>query len=51
VMVASNPRNRRAFAISSDVPKRFIGTIPAIFSLMWAIASLLVNTLPRIGVS
>ena len=51
VKVASNPRKRTGFAISSGVPQRFIGTIPAIFSLIWTASSLLVNTLPMIGVS
>src|SRR5271156_4239430 len=51
VKVASNARKRTALAISSDVPQRFIGIIPAIFSLIWAASSLPVNTLPMIGVS
>src|SRR5271165_61001 len=50
VKVASNARKRTALAISSDVPKRFIGTIPVIFSLIWAASSLPVNTLSMIGV-
>ena len=33
VKVASNPRKRTAFAISSDFPKRFIGIMPIVFSL------------------
>ena len=49
--VASNARKRTALAISSDVPKRFIGTIPVIFSLIWAASSLPGNALPMIGVS
>ena len=49
--VASNARKRTALAISSDIPQRFIGTIPIIFSLIWAAASLSGNALPRIGVS
>src|SRR5271163_5246545 len=51
VKVASNARKRTALAISSDFPQRFIGTMPFIFSLIWAASSLLVNTLPMIGVS
>jgi hypothetical protein len=38
-------------AISSDVPQRFIGIIPIIFSRIWAASSLPLNTLPTIGVS
>src|SRR5579883_2634877 len=51
VKVASKARKRTALAISSDVPQRFIGTMPFIFSLIWAASSLPVNTLPTIGVS
>ena len=51
VKVASNPRKRTAFAISSDIPQRFMGTMPGIFSLIWAAAFLSGNTLSRIGVS
>ena len=51
VKVASNARKRTALAISSDVPQRFIGIIPIIFSLIWAASSLPVNTLAMIGVS
>ena len=49
--VASNARKRTALAISSDVPQRFMGTMPVIFSLSWAAASLSGNILPKIGVS
>ena len=51
VKVASNARKRTALAISSDIPQRFMGTMPVIFSLIWAASPLSVNTLPRIGVS
>src|SRR5271168_1449591 len=51
VKVASNARKRTALAISSDVPQRFMGTMPIIFSLSWAAASLSGNILPKIGVS
>ena len=47
VKVASNARKRTALAISSDVPQRFIGTMPIIFSLSWAAASLSGNTLAQ----
>ena len=49
--VASNARKRTALAISSDVPKRFMGIMPIVFSLTWAATFLSGNTLSRIGVS
>ena len=51
VKVASNARKRTALAISSDVPKRFIGLASRICPVTWAATSLSGNALPMIGVS